>query len=82
MIVVHGLVIEAIYIPLMIFTYPLMPLSKTCLKMYLAVVRPLYAVPVWDPYTSKVWLHTSLERIQKLALRMRAKDWSTSYEDL
>ena len=56
--------------------------SKTLLRMFLAVVRPLleYAAPVWDP--RQLGLISTLERIQKLALRMCAKDWSASYEDL
>ena len=50
--------------------------------MYLAVVRPIleYAAPVLDPHQQG--LIASLERIQKIALRMCAKDWSVSYENL
>ena len=44
--------------------------------MFLAVVRPLiaceYAALVWDPH--QLGLISTLERIQKLALRMCAKD--------
>ena len=56
--------------------------SKTLLRMFLTVVRPLLecAAPVWDPH--QLGLISTLERIQKLALRMCAKDWSASYEDL
>ena len=40
--------------------------SKTLLRMFLAVVRPLleYAAPVWDPH--QLSLISTLERIQKL----------------
>ena len=46
--------------------------SKTILRMFLTVVRPLleYAAPVWDPH--QLGLISTLERIQKLALRMCA----------
>ena len=45
-------------------------------------MRPLleYAAPVWDPHQQS--LKAALERVQKLAVRMCAKDWSASYYDL
>ena len=52
------------------------------LKMYTVMVRPLleYAAPVWDPCQQN--LIAALERVQKMALRMCAKNWSANYEDL
>ena len=56
--------------------------SRTLVKMYTVMVRPLleYAAPVWDPYQQS--LIAALERVQKMALRMCAKNWSANYEDL
>ena len=56
--------------------------TQTLVKMYTTVVRPLleYAAPVWDPHQQS--LKAALERVQKLAIRMCAKDWSASYYDL
>ena len=51
-------------------------------KLYTVMVRPLleYAAPVWDPYQQS--LIAALERVQKMALRICAKNWSANYEDL
>ena len=56
--------------------------SNTLIKMYTVMVRPLleYAAPVWDPCQQN--LIAALERVQKMALRMCAKNWAANYEDL
>ena len=41
-----------------------------------------HSVLVLDNVSNQLGLISTLERIQKLALRMCAKDWSASYEDL
>ena len=50
--------------------------------MYILLVRPNleYASQVWSPY--KVGEVNSLEHVQKFALRMCAKSWDTSYQEL
>ena len=49
---------------------------------YLAYVRPHleYAAPVWDPHQQG--LINSLERVQKFALKVCTKNWSSGYESL
>ena len=55
---------------------------ESLLQMYVALARPHleYASPVWS--TSKVGEINSLEKVQKFALRMCAKQWETSYDEL
>ena len=56
--------------------------NSTLLQLYLAYVRPHleYAAAVWDPHQQG---HiNSLERVQKLALKMCTKDWNTDYNSL
>ena len=68
----------------MIFILYILPdaSTKTFLKMYLAACGPTIICCACLGYQQGLVTCTSLERIQKLALRMHAKDWSTSYEDL
>jgi hypothetical protein len=51
-------------------------------KLYLSIIRPhiKYASPVWDPY-HKTEIE-AIESVQKFALRMCLKSWSTDYEQL
>ena len=51
-------------------------------QMYISLVRPNleYASQVWSPY--RVGEVNSLEHVQKFALRMCAKSWDTSYQEL
>ncbi len=54
----------------------------TLKQLYTSYIRPHleYAVPVWDPHLrSHV---TTLEFLQKFALKVCTKHWNTSYEDL
>ena len=56
--------------------------TSSLLQLYLAYIRPHleYAVPVWDPYQQG--LINSLERVQKFALKVCTKNWSSGYESL
>ena len=56
--------------------------SLLSLQLYLAYIRPHleYAVPVWDPHQQG--LISSLERVQKFALKVCTKNWSSGYESL
>ena len=56
--------------------------SDALLKLYLSQIRPHleYAVQVWNPYLLKDI--KKLETVQKFALRMCVKRWSSSYEEL
>ena len=56
--------------------------SHTLLKLYLTIIRPHleYASPVWDPY-HKTEVE-AIESVQKFALRMSLKSWSTDYDHL
>ena len=56
--------------------------SSTLLKLYTALVRPHleYAAQVWNPHLEKDI--QNLEKVQKFALRICAKDYHASYEDL
>ena len=51
-------------------------------QMYISLVRPHfeYASQIWNPY--KHGEVNALEKIQKFALRMCAKQWDSSYDDL
>ena len=51
-------------------------------QMYISLVHPNleYASQVWNPY--KVREVNSLEQVQKFGLRMCAKSWDTSYQEL
>ena len=55
---------------------------QTLLRLYVALVRPHleYACEVWDPHLTKDI--NALESVQKFALRMCTKQWSTPYQDL
>ena len=56
--------------------------NSTLLQLYLAYARPHpeYAAAVWDPHQQG---HiNSLERVQKLALKMCTKDWNADYDSL
>ena len=50
--------------------------------MYKLLVRPHleYAAPVWSPHLVKDI--TSLENVQKFALRMCHKNWDAGYQEL
>ena len=52
------------------------------LQLYLAYIRPHleYAAPVWDPHQQG--LINSLERVQKFALKVCTRNWSSDYESL
>ena len=56
--------------------------SQSLLQLYLALVRPHteYASQVWNPHLQKDI--GQLERVQKFALRMCAKQWDIEYTDL
>ena len=58
--------------------------SERLFQMYISLVRPhleyRYASQVWNPY--KTGEINSLEDVQKFALRMCAKHWDSSYDDL
>ena len=56
--------------------------SRTLLKLYLSIIRPHieYASPVWDPY-HKTEIE-AIESVQKFALKMCLKSWSSNYEQL
>ena len=51
-------------------------------QMYISLVHPNleYASQIWNPY--KVREVNSLEQVQKFGLRMCAKSWDTSYQEL
>ena len=54
----------------------------TMLQLYLSCIRPdlEYAVPAWDPYQQ--CLINSLEAVQKFAMRVCTKQWSSNYNAL
>ena len=54
----------------------------TLLQLYLSLIRPHteYAVPVWDPHLQNDI--SSLENLQKFALRVCSKQWNTGYSEL
>ena len=56
--------------------------THTLLKLYLSIIRPHleYASPVWDPY-HKTEIE-AIENVQKFALKMCLKSWSTNYQQL
>ena len=56
--------------------------TSTLLQLYLAYIRPHleYLAPVWDPHQQR--LIKSLERVQKFALKVCTKHWSSDYEFL
>ena len=56
--------------------------SESLFQMYVSLVRPHleYASQVWNTY--KTGDINSLENVQKFALRMCAKQWDSSYNDL
>ena len=56
--------------------------SESLFQMYISLVRPHleYASQVWNPY--KHGEISSLEDVQIFALRMCAKHWDSSYDDL
>lgn len=56
--------------------------SQSLFQLYLALVRPHteYASQVWNPYLQRDI--QQLERIQRFALRMCAKQWDLGYDDL
>ena len=56
--------------------------SSSLIQLYLSLVRPHleYGCAIWDPYTRKDI--NQFEGVQKFALRVGCKQWSTSYEDL
>ena len=56
--------------------------SQSLLRLCLALVRPHteYARQVWNPHMQKYI--DQLERVQKFALRMCAKQWDVDYTDL
>ena len=56
--------------------------TSTLLQLYLAYIRPHleYAAPVWDPHQQG--LINSLERVQKFALKVCTRNWSSDYESL
>ena len=51
--------------------------SSTLLQLYLTYICPLleYAAPVWDPHHQG--LINSLERVQKFALTLCLRDWTS-----
>ena len=55
---------------------------KALLEMYLTLAGPHteYASSVWDPHLQKD--KTSLEDMQKFAMRVCAKQWDLAYQDL
>jgi len=55
---------------------------STLLHLYLSLVRPHteYAAQVWDPHLYKDI--SSLENIQKFALRVCCKNWNMGYSEL
>ena len=56
--------------------------SDTLLKLYLTTIRPHleYASPVWNPFHKGEI--ESIENVQKFALRMCLKSWTSNYEEL
>ena len=56
--------------------------THALLQLYLAYIRPHleYAAPVWDPHQQG--LINSLERVQKFALKVCTRNWSSDYESL
>jgi len=54
----------------------------TMLHLYLSCIRPdlEYAVPTWDPHQQG--LINSLEAVQKFAMRVCTKQWSSNYNAL
>ena len=58
------------------------PLTSTLTKLYVTYIRPHfeYAAAVWDPYLIKDI--NLLEKTQRFALKVCAKNWSLSHDDL
>ena len=56
--------------------------TSTLTKLYVTYVRPHfeYAAAVWDPYLIKDI--NLLEKTQRFALKVCAKNWSLSHDDL
>ena len=56
--------------------------TESLFQMYISLVRPNleYASQVWSPY--KVGEITCIEGVQRFALRMCAKKWDASYQEL
>ena len=56
--------------------------SRIILRLYTALVRPHleYAAQVWNPHLEKDI--QCLEKVQQFALRMCAKDYHATYENL
>ena len=54
----------------------------TMLKLYLSCIQPdlEYAIPAWDPHQHG--LINSLEAVQKFAMRVCTKQWSSNYSAL
>ena len=54
----------------------------TLLQLYLAYIHPYleYAAHVWDPHQQG--LINSLQRVQKFALKVCTRNWSSDYESL
>ena len=55
--------------------------SQTLIKLYCSFIRPRleYASVVWSPYLIKDI--STIEKVQKFALRMCLKDWSLGYDE-
>ena len=55
---------------------------ETLLNLYISLIRPRleYAAPVWDP--SHQTLTQAVEKVQRFALKMCLKNWSSTYEEL
>ena len=56
--------------------------TASMLQVYLACIRPdlEYAAPVWSPHQQG--LKDQIEGVQKLALKICTKQWTTSYSTL
>ena len=55
---------------------------ETLLNLYISLIRPRleYAAPVWDP--SHQTFTQAVEKVQRFALKMCLKNWSSTYEEL